>query len=336
MFWKLFGDMGTDWIYKEFRTARRKLTGVYVCCVFLIGVIFSVVLWYIVSHQYHQHTHIISESLWEDSHQTQDFDVSSIRSLYSDAFMSDVMMTLVWFNILMLILSWWGWYMLAGITLRPLREKLNEETSFLSDAAHEMRNPLSAIKLVCQSEIKEHNDESFVSILEEIERLIHLSEWVLELSKPQIHMHTTMHIDKVLQRAVSRIKPLLHQKDIHIEAYICHYRWLWNEESLEKIFYELLYNAYQFSHQGGKIIISLDTSWKFFIQDFWIGIQKHQIKHIFKRFYKADSSRNFVAINGAWLGLSLVEKYLHDMGYAMTVISQYEIRTRFDINFSKK
>ncbi len=79
---------------------------------------------------------------------------------------------------------------------------------------------------------------------------------------------------------------------------------------LEQLFINLIDNAVKYTDRG-RITVSLSLADRLFtarVQDTGIGIPRHDIPHIFERFYRVDKSRSR-AFGGTGLGLSIV-KYI--------------------------
>ena len=84
-----------------------------------------------------------------------------------------------------------------------------------------------------------------------------------------------------------------------------------NQSLLYHVWLNLIDNAIKFSKQGGNIKITLekkDNNVEFVIEDNGEGISDEDMKHIFDKFFQADSSHNK---EGNGLGLTLVKRILN-------------------------
>ena len=95
--------------------------------------------------------------------------------------------------------------------------------------------------------------------------------------------------------------------------------------------YNLTDNAIKFSHHDSTIYISsMEKQNKVFIsvKDTGVGIAKKDIKKVFDRFYKSDSSRGRDK-KGTGLGLSIVKEVIQAHGENIDVISTQNVGTEF-------
>ncbi|MBP7796629.1 MAG: HAMP domain-containing histidine kinase [Elusimicrobiales bacterium] len=82
-----------------------------------------------------------------------------------------------------------------------------------------------------------------------------------------------------------------------------------DEQSIKKMIDNLIKNAVDYNKSGGSVFVDLDREGsyaKLCITDDGIGIPSSDIKKIFERFYKVDSSRSMYK-GGSGLGLSIVK-----------------------------
>ena len=100
------------------------------------------------------------------------------------------------------------------------------------------------------------------------------------------------------------------RKDIEIDADLESIRYYGNERLMIHVWDNLLSNAIKFSPPGDTIIIRLKNEMEkivFTVEDHGDGISEEAKKHIFEKFYQADSSHKQ---EGNGLGLALVSRIL--------------------------
>ena len=108
---------------------------------------------------------------------------------------------------------------------------------------------------------------------------------------------------------------------------------LWiDPDLLEKVFFNLLSNAFKFTPEGGSVRIELtEEGDRVFIQviDTGSGIRPANLPHLFDRFYTEDRSM------GTGIGLHLVKEYIHMHGGEIRVESEPGQRTTFTVCLRK-
>ena len=81
---------------------------------------------------------------------------------------------------------------------------------------------------------------------------------------------------------------------------------------MEKIFYNLISNAFKFTPEGGEIKVNLNiinSAAEIRIKDTGIGIPSDRLPHIFDRFYQVDSSASRKH-EGTGMGLALTKELI--------------------------
>ena len=117
-------------------------------------------------------------------------------------------------------------------------------------------------------------------------------------------------MDEQIRQTVVALEPVWSQKDMEFDVDMTEVRYYGNEPLMRHVWSNLLSNAVKFSPCGGLIEIGMKTQGDdivVWIKDSGPGIPEEAMKHIFNRFYQADSSHKQ---EGNGLGLSLVDKIL--------------------------
>ncbi len=223
----------------------------------------------------------------------------------------------------------------AQRTLRPIVESIRKQKQFVSDTAHELRNPLAAlharIESVSRTSTVSIETDVLQDLLAETKHLIVMSESLLALerneekSKQIAPQAVAPFIDSVLKRLYGERS----EKQITLHTDIDSEPLLIDALDLETIFYNLLHNAFKFSLKDGAVTIL----WKdhtLTVSDTGIGIANEHIAHIFDRFYKADSSRSK---EGNGLGLALVREICEKYNAKITATSTLGKGTKITIQF---
>jgi len=309
----------------DFFKSRIHLTALYQLIIIVVLAIFSA----IILIQTELQTEKTKQRFSGDNYEYDDYkkwdDYKGKSEDFIDELQKEMEEILFVLNLLIISASLYLSYMLAWKTLAPIKQKITEQNEFLSDVSHELRNPLSAIKLTADSMQSETDirikdaKEVFSDISSETSRLITMSESLLGLlsidshewwKKEVITISTIVkHCKKVLNIQLKEKNITLNinkNKEYTIEA---------QKEDIFRVVFNLLENAIKFSKKNSKIVIEINKK-SFSIQDYGIGMSEKDQKKIFDRFYKVDSSRSF-EYSGTWLWLAIVKKLL--LKYWLTI-----------------
>lgn len=212
--------------------------------------------------------------------------------------------------------------------LNKLNRQVQQDHQFVSDASHELRTPITAIRghiQFIQRHGKDHPeivDKSLGFIDSESLRMQNLILELLKLSRldkidvkmDKVDLATVLHelVDGYQESIPQTIE---FTADSHVLALV-------NSDNLEQIVVALLNNASKYSDKDSKIQVKLhQQANKIALQvvDQGIGIADDQKDKVFSRFYRVDKARN-QKIPGTGLGLAIVKR-LADLNKIEILIS---------------
>ncbi|MFQ5574136.1 MAG: sensor histidine kinase [Terriglobia bacterium] len=212
-------------------------------------------------------------------------------------------------------------YFLAGKTLRPIEDNLQEQKRFVTDASHELRTPLTALKATTEVALRskdlsvEEAKAALASNLEEVNSLNTLSDDLLSLAKFERVDHgltfEPLSLSGLIERTAKTITPLVKKKGNHLEVSTDDASVCGNEASLEKMLVSLLDNANKYTPEGGRISLEARPEGKcarIEVRDTGVGIPETYLPHLFDRFFRVDQSRSKRRVPGFGLGLSIVRR----------------------------
>ena len=209
----------------------------------------------------------------------------------------------------------------AGFNLMANELEATEilQTDFVSNVSHEFKTPINAIEgytMLLQSteNIDETENEYIEKILFNTRRLSSLVSNILLLSKLEnqsIQTHREKYaLDEQIREDILALESLWEPKDIEFDVDLDAVRYYGNKNVLHHVWSNLLSNAIKFSPNGGTIKMRLFKENKkivFLIEDNGPGLSEEAKKHLFDKFYQADTSHKE---EGNGLGLALVKKIL--------------------------
>ena len=240
----------------------------------------------------------------------------------------------------------------AEATLRlanhELERALRIKDEFLANMSHELRTPLNAILGLSESleeqiagELNEKQLRYMHTISESGRHLLSLINDILDLAKieaGQIKLDITKtDIYAVSQTSLRMVKQLAQKKNQQIEVDIDNrIDLIWvDERRIKQMLVNLLSNAIKFTHEGGKIGLTIkinepENKILITVWDSGIGIKEHDLPRLFKPFVQLDGGLARES-NGTGLGLALVAQMARLHGGSVAVTSQVGAGSRFTI-----
>lgn len=232
-----------------------------------------------------------------------------------------ILLMLVVVNLGILVTSGGLGYILAGRTLKPIKEMMEEQNRFISDASHEFRTPLTSLRTAMEVALRDknlsllHAKKIIKESITEVDRLQSLSEGLLQLTqyqKPNDNLQfTKVILSEVAEEAIKKIGPLAKQKNILINNKVEKYEINGNKFGLIDLLVVLLDNAIKYSNKNTTVTVTSNKTDGFIllsVKDQGMGITEKDLPHIFDRFYRADYSRTKTTEGGYGLGLSIAKK----------------------------
>ena len=226
-----------------------------------------------------------------------------------------------------------------------LQKTEEQRRRFVSDASHELKTPLAAIRLLADSitgtdNIDPDTVREFVSdIATETERLQRTTEKLLDLSRRDDGAHVKsvpVDVGDCAEDTLRRLAPLADKSSItlHCEAEPgCTI--LAPEDDVYQIVFNLAENAVKYNVPGGRVDVSVRRERGYVllsVEDTGIGIPEEDLPNIFSRFYRVDKARSRER-GGSGLGLSIVHDAVAAMGGKIDVHARESGGTRFTVTF---
>ena len=197
------------------------------------------------------------------------------------------------------------------------------QSDFVSNVSHEFKTPINAIEGYttllqgCDNLDSEHQ-EYVEKILFNTNRLSRLVGNILLLSKienQEIQTHqTSFRLDEQIRQSIVALESAWSAKDLELDIDLDDITYTGNESLMHHVWDNLIGNAIKFNPQCGLLKIGLKKEDKhviFTVTDSGPGISEEAIKHLFDKFYQADTTRKE---EGNGLGLALVKRILTIVG----------------------
>ncbi len=307
-----------------FNTARLKLTAWYLLTIMFVSVSFSCIIYRGLTQEVERFARVQRVRFFHDLNggftlvPPNDFDTDLVNETKQR-----IILSLVVVNGIILVSSGGLGYFLAGKTLKPIAEMVEEQNQFISDASHELRTPLTSLKTAMEVGLRDKkidldSAKKIISeSIDEVNKLQSLSEGLLQISqyqKPNGNMEfEKLSLAALVREAVSKMKPVAGVKKIQIKNQVKNGIVKGNRYSLHDLLVIVLDNAIKYSSENTIINIDAKKNPKnvtVSIKDTGIGIDEKSLPRVFDRFYRADRARTKSTSGGYGLGLSIAKRII--------------------------
>ena len=211
-----------------------------------------------------------------------------------------------------------GLVVLQDVT--ELRKLERARRDFVANISHELRTPITSIKLLAETLGTTLNPAdvdalAFLTQIDvELDGLTQLVRELLQLSRiesGQVQLNLApVDVPDLLERAAGRLRAQAERAglSLNVEAADGLPRANADAERMEQVLVNLLHNAIKFTNPGGKIVLNAarhDGEVLVKVSDTGMGIPEEDLPRIFERFYKVDKARTGTRDGEAGTGLGL-------------------------------
>ncbi|WEK55830.1 MAG: HAMP domain-containing histidine kinase [Candidatus Cohnella colombiensis] len=227
--------------------------------------------------------------------------------------------------------------------IERLDRTLEHQKSFVADASHELKTPLTIISSYADMlkrwgrDNAEVRDEAIEAIAKETERLQNLIHSMLTLAQAeQTEWLDISRFDVVkVIRELSEVLGTTFQREIKVysDGYTVPMRA--DKDKIRQLLLILIDNAIKYSKQAIDVRIKPNKSGiKLEVTDYGIGVPENEIPYMFERFYRVDTARHRTT-GGSGLGLSIAKKIIDMHEGKVEVYSKPGIGTTISILFPR-
>ncbi len=229
-----------------------------------------------------------------------------------------------------------------ALTFNEMIERLEKDfirqRRFVSNASHELRTPVAAIRSMTDVALSQENGAGeaqedgkageaggigassgeYLATLRDVnaeaERLGLLINDLLTLARTDENQllleREAVRLDLLAVDVAATTEALASEKGITLEVKADQPATVDGDEvRLIQVMMNLIDNAIAYTNKGGKVLLSVEVcegSVYLIVRDSGIGIAQEHLEHIFERFYRVDAARSRAA-GGSGLGLAIVE-----------------------------
>ncbi len=207
-----------------------------------------------------------------------------------------------------------------NMMLDRLDRAFESQKRFSSDAAHELKTPLTVLKtrldvLSLDSHVEEEDYVQFMNVVKkQTNRMIQLVDNLFVLSAQQdYNLDDEVFVDTIFVDILEDLHKQIESKNLSVTYEPCGGVIQSNRIMITHAFSNLVQNAVKYNHENGRVDIKTkvtETECIIEIVDTGIGIPTEKAEYIFDAFYCVDPSRSR-RFGGAGLGLAITKDVIN-------------------------
>jgi two-component system OmpR family sensor kinase len=225
-------------------------------------------------------------------------------------------------------------------TFARLESAFAQQKQFASDAAHELRTPVSVILTQTQTALNREREageykQTVEACQRAAQRMRRLITALLELARLDAGQEQMKRLrfdfSKTVGDCVELIRPLADERGVKVSIDFSPTEIEGDPERLGLVITNLLTNAVQYNHDGGEVKVrtKLENGMAVLVvSDTGQGIPAEDLPRVFERFYRADKSRSS---GNAGLGLAISKALIAAHGGSIDVVSEENAGTTFTV-----
>ena len=220
---------------------------------------------------------------------------------------------------------------------KQLEEATHAKLVFFTNVSHDFRTPLTLVadpveQLLEDKALTPRQQSLLKAVHKNVHILLRLVNQILDFRKYENDklelVRANMNLRVQLQEWSHSFQTLALKKHIHFVLEVnddrADYLMAVDAEKMERVYFNLLSNAFKFTPENGTITVTLSTLTKeeggryarLVVADTGSGISVQHIRHIFDRFYQIDVNHA-----GSGIGLALAKAFVELHGGEITVDS---------------
>lgn len=220
--------------------------------------------------------------------------------------------------------------------LKPVEESWQAQKSFIADASHELKTPLTVI-LANNSILQKHDSDTIGSqkqwlesteheakrmqgLVDDMLTLARLDEGIMPSQEKE-----TIDLSSLVEGSILQFESLAWENNITLSEKVTDGVTLQGfSNQISRLVDTLLENALKYAGANEEVTVNLSKTGNnalFVVSNTGTTIPEEDLPHIFDRFYRADKARTHSDAAGHGLGLSIAAKIVEAHGGSITAAS---------------
>ncbi len=228
-----------------------------------------------------------------------------------------------------------GGYWLSGRAMNPIRQSLESQRRFVSDASHELRTPLAVLRANNEL-LQRHPEQSIAENLEQVdaigeetEHMARLVDDLLTLARADegrlLGARDLVDAGEIAQSVARDMQPLARARSIELSHDVRPGLVEGDAQRLRQLVLILVDNAVKYTPTGGHVDVSCGRSGRWVVisvADSGPGIPPEAQRSVFERFTRLEAGRSRVESGGTGLGLAIAHEIATAHGGQLTVMNR--------------
>jgi heavy metal sensor kinase len=225
-------------------------------------------------------------------------------------------------------------------TFARLEAAFAQQQQFTSDAAHELRTPVSVMLTQTQTALNREREaadykQTVEACQRAAQRMRRLIESLLALARldagQEVLKRLRFDFSKTISDCAEMVKPMADERGVKISIELSSLEITGDSERIAQVVTNLLTNAIQYNLPDGEVRVKLESQngmAVLTVSDTGQGIAAEDLPRVFERFYRADKSRS---TGGNGLGLAISKAVVEAHGGTIEVSSAENAGTVFTV-----
>lgn len=330
-----------------FTKARLKITLLY----FLLGAIILIIAGYLIYSDLTAIVQNILQTVQQLLASRVPVDQGTAATIITNSIDAQIKQMDISIGIWLIVTMVLSAYLLAGITLRPVKRAMERQKRFMANISHELRTPLSVVRTNTEATLlggeqatNAELKEALATNLEELDLMAKIIEFLMNFSNIENRLgrltFTKVDLVEVAKKSINLMQAAADEKNIAltfggVESEVIP----GNPTALEELVLNLLKNAIAYTPHGGSIQVTVmrkSGTITLSVQDSGVGIPKEDISKVFESFYRGQNVISGPRKSALGLGLSIVREIATFHGATVSAKSEVGKGTLIMVKFPSR